>query len=250
MPIHDWSMVAPGYFHHFHTSWITHLSDNLNELLPAPFFAMSEQHFAGNVGDVVALSMTVKEDEDPYETDDAGGVAILDAPPKVSRHLVLDRSSDYSERARRIVIRNRSGHDIVAIVEIVSPGNKDHRARIRTFVDKSVQSVRNGIHLLLIDLLPPGTFDPCGVHNEIWHALGGGVSPAPDELPLTVSSFLALVESPEAYVEPTAVGNLLIPMPLFLDGRRYIEVPLEDSYMRAWQGVPAVLKSQIAHPTV
>ena len=34
MPVHDWSKVAHGTFHHFHTLWIAHLSEQLNRLLP------------------------------------------------------------------------------------------------------------------------------------------------------------------------------------------------------------------------
>jgi hypothetical protein len=40
------------------------------------------------------------------------------------------------------------------------------------------------------------------------------------------------------YVEPTAVGAQLIPMPLFLDPEHYIYVPLEPTYLGAYEGVP------------
>jgi hypothetical protein len=30
MPIHDWSRVRAGMFHHFYNSWIYKLSDRLN----------------------------------------------------------------------------------------------------------------------------------------------------------------------------------------------------------------------------
>jgi hypothetical protein len=44
MPIHDWARVDPGIFHHFHTAWITHISDALNDgLLPGGYYALVEQ---------------------------------------------------------------------------------------------------------------------------------------------------------------------------------------------------------------
>jgi len=40
------------------------------------------------------------------------------------------------------------------------------------------------------------------------------------------------------YVEPTAVGEELIPMPLFLDPGHYVNVPLESTYRAAYEGLP------------
>jgi hypothetical protein len=41
-----------------------------------------------------------------------------------------------------------------------------------------------------------------------------------------------------AYVEPISVGCTLPVMPLFLTPNHYIYVPLEETYMAAWRGVP------------
>ena len=35
MPIHDWSQVDAGCFHHFHLSWACRISDALNSGPPA-----------------------------------------------------------------------------------------------------------------------------------------------------------------------------------------------------------------------
>ena len=32
MPVHDWTRVTAGTFHHFHQAWITALSDALPEM--------------------------------------------------------------------------------------------------------------------------------------------------------------------------------------------------------------------------
>jgi len=48
MPIHDWTTVIPGTFHHFHHDWITSISRALNSgILPSDYYAMAEQ-IAGN----------------------------------------------------------------------------------------------------------------------------------------------------------------------------------------------------------
>jgi hypothetical protein len=37
MPIHDWTRVSAGIFHHFHQKWVGTIADALNEgLLPVP----------------------------------------------------------------------------------------------------------------------------------------------------------------------------------------------------------------------
>ncbi len=42
MPIHDWTRVSAGTIHHFHTMWITHVSEALNAgLLPEGYYALA-----------------------------------------------------------------------------------------------------------------------------------------------------------------------------------------------------------------
>jgi hypothetical protein len=36
------------------------------------------------------------------------------------------------------------------------------------FVDKTIQFLRAGIHVLAIDLFPPTPRDPLGIHKVIW----------------------------------------------------------------------------------
>ena len=42
------------------------------------------------------------------------------------------------------------------MIEVVSPGNKDTKHAIASFVAKAVDFIRNGIHFLAIDLFRPG----------------------------------------------------------------------------------------------
>ena len=56
MPVHDWTRVIAGTFHHFHHEWITCISRALNSgLLPSEYYAMAEQITGGLGPDVVAL---------------------------------------------------------------------------------------------------------------------------------------------------------------------------------------------------
>ncbi len=56
MPIHDWSRVDAGIFHHFHQRWIVAITDVLNQrLLPAEYYALAEQQGAGFEPDILTL---------------------------------------------------------------------------------------------------------------------------------------------------------------------------------------------------
>jgi hypothetical protein len=95
-----------------------------------------------------------------------------------------------------------------------------------------------------MDLHPPGTFDPAGIHNLIWRELGQEPVPLPPDRPLLFASYLS--HGPvESFIEPRAVGEQLPDMPLFLSRGLHIKAPLEATYMSAFAGLPAHLRRQI-----
>jgi hypothetical protein len=46
-----------------------------------------------------------------------------------------------------------------------------------------------------------------------------------------------------AFIEPVAVGDRLIDMPLYLEEGRYVAIPLEETYQVAFRAVPARWRS-------
>jgi hypothetical protein len=55
MPIHDWSHVDHGIFHHFQQAWTIDISNALNGgVLPPGYFALAEQIVSGPIPAVVA----------------------------------------------------------------------------------------------------------------------------------------------------------------------------------------------------
>src|SRR4029077_7481355 len=87
MPIHDWTKVHAGTFHHFHHSWIEEIARALNRgLLPREYYAMAEQ-ITGSLGpDVLTLNMPVHGSFSAEPSSSSGGVAVATAPPKVRFH--------------------------------------------------------------------------------------------------------------------------------------------------------------------
>jgi hypothetical protein len=236
MPVHDWTRVADGTFHDFHVTWIPRLKHTLNSVvLPPGYYAMAEQ-VAGVVPDVLTLQAVDDEASALPDTAQGGGTAVAESPPHVAVTARLERSI-YAAKANHIVIRHQSRDRIVAILEVVSAGNKASRADLDQFIKKATGALREGIHLSLIDLHPPTRRDPHGIHGVIWEALGGEDeyhSPPGKSRTLAAYSASAPETAIEAFVDPIAVGDVLPPLPLFLIPGRYWNVPLEESYMQAF----------------
>src|SRR5262249_29933278 len=153
----------------------------------------------------------------------------------------------YAAKAKAVVIRHTSGHRVIAIVEIVSPGNKNTRHSLRAFVDKAVEFMRAGIHLLVIDLFPPGPRDPQGIHKAIWDEFEEEEIELPPDKPLTLASYDAGPMN-RAYVDFIAVGDGLPDKPIFLQPEHYVPAPLETTYQATWELFPAPLKPLLESP--
>ena len=243
MPIHDWTRVDSGLFHAFHQGWITALCAALNtEGLSGDYFALAEQSIKGPVPDVLTLRLSNKSDGPAASP---RGLMVAADPPRAR---LVQRREDgvYARKADRVTVRHRHGQ-VVAVIEIVSPGNKASNAVLRAFVEKASSLIEQGIHLLVIDLFPPTKRDPQGLHKAIWDELAGDDFTLPADQPLTLVSYDA--GPPEvAYVEPVAVGDRLPEMPLFLRPEFYIPAPLEATYQTTWDVFPAALKGLLEGP--
>lgn len=244
MQMHDWTRVEAGVFHAFHSRWTTYLGDALNAgILPGPFYALPEQHLGRRIADVLTLH---SGDSEPlgknFPPTEDGGVAVAEAPPRVSRTLVL--TPTMKKLRRTLAIRHTSGHRLVALIEILSPGNKAGVDSVAEFVRKAEEAIRAGIHLAVLDLLPPGRHDPQGMHGEIVDALSAEVYQLPEGNPLTFVSYSA-GPAPVAYLNHPAIGDDVPDMPLFLTAERYVNLPLTMTYETTYRGVPAFWREVI-----
>lgn len=238
MPIHDWTRVSDGTFHDFHIAWIAEIRNALNGgLLPPSYYAQAEQIVAPLGPDVLTLQTNgyAAIETTSGGQASAGGLAVATFPPRarLTATAVMD---DYVLKRRTIVIRHSSRDQIIALLEIISPGNKSSRHALRSFVEKAVEALYRGYHLLIVDLFPPTPRDPQGIHGAIWQEISDDSFELPAGEPLTLAAYSAGPVK-RAWVEPTAVGRTLIDMPLFLEPEIYVNVPLEATYQAAYRGV-------------
>jgi hypothetical protein len=196
MPIHDWTRVEAGIFHDFHHAWIEELKRVLNRGILPPEY--------------YALA-----ELQPAET----YIAFY-----------------YRRKQSSVAVRHASGDKIIAIIEIISPGNKVSQSSLRDFVKEAASLLDYRIHLLILDLLPPSKHDPQGIHREIWEEVASQEYTAPADMPRTLAAYESGLGI-RCYVENVAVGDTLTDMPLFLEPDRAVEVPLEATYNAAFAEV-------------
>ena len=237
MPLHDWNRVPSGLFHHFHQDWSIEITRTLNRgRLPKGLSALVEQRAGPNEPDVLAIERWSHRSR--AETETSGGTTTQVRP--VTRIVRRTTKEIYSGRANRIVIKHHLGR-IVAVIEILSPGNKDSRASLRDFVDKTIDFLRAGIHVLVVDVFAPTPRDPFGIHKVIWDEILEEEFTFPAGKDRILASYQTDGEQ-TAYLEPISVGDTLPDMPLFLGEDLHVMVPLALTYQATWDASPEELR--------
>lgn len=239
MPMHDWTRVEAGIYHDFHHEWISEISRAFNRgLLPVDYYALATKAVSGFGPDVLAL-----QDRNTADTSNGGGIA-TQTRPKTTYYTELP--GEFKQRRKSLVaVRHVSDDSVVAMIEIVSPGNKNSANAFQAFVRKACELLGQGIHLLLLDPFPPGRRDPNGIHSAIWEQFTDDPFDLPAEKPMTMVAYEAAFTT-RAYIETVAVGDPLPDMPLFLAPGLHILVPLEATYQAAWDSVPVRWQRVIA----
>src|SRR5438132_12473774 len=151
MPLHDWTRVEAGIFHAFRVAWMPEIQKSLNGgLLPEGYYAWAEQHAGRAVADVLTLHASPGSALPLPALPAIAGTAVAEAPPRVRTKQTVQPLG----RRRTLAVRHVSGHRLVALIEILSPANKDRLKHVEQFATKAVFALELGVHLLLVDLFP------------------------------------------------------------------------------------------------
>ena len=100
-----------------------------------------------------------------------------------------------------------------------------------------IDLLREGVHVLIVDLFPPTARDPQGIHKAIWDE----IEEEDFHFPAGKDRLLVSYETGGqrvAYIEPLAMGDSLPDMPLFLTNRLHVKTPLEATYLATWNALP------------
>jgi hypothetical protein len=240
MPLHDWSRVPAGLFHHFHQDWSIELARTLNRgRLPEGIVALVEQKSGPMESDVLAIE--ARNRQRPLGSEGYGGVATMEPPQtRIVRHAT---KGFYADRANRIVVHDFLGR-MLAMIEIVSPGNKVSRFALRQYIKNTIDFLRSGVHVLVIDLLPPTARDPAGIHKLIWDEIEDEEFTLPPGKDRVLVSY-ETGRDRAAFIELLGIGDPLPDMPLFLTNYEHIQVPLEAAYQATWHSLPREVRHAV-----
>src|SRR5205085_9025595 len=147
-PTHRWESL--------HARWAVAIADALNETLPPRFFAETQVHLGSRVeADVVEF------ERDVAAGGAAGGVATATyAPPRPVLTFPGPAEDDVTVEVRD---RDRDAR-VAALVELVSPRNRDRDDARRGFAAKMAAYLRIGAGLVVIDVVTSRGGNP---HDEL-----------------------------------------------------------------------------------
>jgi hypothetical protein len=220
----------------FHTRWATAIGDALDRTLPRRYFAEVQAHLGTQV------EADVAEFEGPDEPGEglgngpagAGGVALQTwAPPAATMVLPAVYPDDLEVQ----VFDERDASRLVAVVELVSPRNKDRPDARRAFAAKCAAYLQRGIGLVTVDIV---TNRLSNLHNELIGLLGHG---GPFTMAKEVATYAVAyrparrqqANQTDVWAVPLAVGGALPTLPLALRGARAVPLDLEATYADACQ---------------
>ena len=257
MPVHDLTrLVTLSEFHDFHLGFVTTLRNTLNTILrPTDYYASGEGRIMGYEPDASAFERRIPREVSRPET--SGGVAvqseILQVTEVSPRTRFIDEADHWNAlRESYVAIRNKRGDRLVAIVEVVSPRNKDRADAIQAFGHKLEKALEAGCNVLIADFLPPGRHDPSGMHYAFWTRFSEYPHGVTAQEPIGIASYLAPMNNPNsepvAYFESVAIGHNVPNMPLFLTSGEYIHVPIQKIYDEAVATLPPPYQEDLDAP--
>ena len=226
-PLHQWES--------FHAYWAGDIGGSLNRILPPRYFAAIHAHLGSQVeADVVEWEQLENRGTTVSGNGENGGVAVQTyAPPQTALTMPFVFPDDLEVQ----VIDTRDGAQLAAVIELISPGNKDRPETRRAFAAKCAAYLGRGIGLICIDIVTSHHFN---LHNELVELLA-----APDNFAMPGEEILSAVAYRPArrqevnlldvWPQALAVGRTLPVLPLALRGGAVVPVDLEMTYTEARQ---------------
>jgi hypothetical protein len=233
MPLLD-HFRAPLYpqrpWESFHGSWCNAMMRQLNQMLLPRYFAAFQVHLGSRVeADVAEFDQGAVL---AVQGNGEGGVAVATwAPPAATCTIDAIFPDDIEVR----VLDTRDGTVLVAVVELVSPGNKDRPEAREAFAAKCAAYLQRGIGLVVVDVV---TVRQANLHNDLLDLLRQAGAPRMSEDSFLYASAYWPVHRQERnaidlWVAPLALGQPLPTLPLALRGAGCVPLNLDSAYARA-----------------
>jgi hypothetical protein len=213
----------------FHSRWANSIADQLNESLPERYFAEVQTYLGSQVeADVIEYSKSVGFGESANENG-AGGVSVQAWAPPLATFTMPAIFPD----AFQVAVRDeRDSARVVAVVELVSPSNKDRPDSRLVFAGKTAAYLQRGIGLVVADIVTDRRFN---LHDELVRMLGLEMSfLMPEDAFLYAVSYRPVrrgeLDQIDTWPFVLSVGETLPVLPLALRGSHAIPLDLNAAY--------------------
>ena len=211
-------------------AWALALIGWLNRRLPRDDYR-AEMNL--HLGQRLAADVAELEERDRRPAGERNGaVALLsDAPPAV-----LTLVASFPDELEVEIREEHDGARLAAVVELVSPSNKDRPSEREAFVAKCVTYLKRGIGLVVIDVV---TERHANLHNELMEAIGGENPQLMPDTPIYVSGYRPVhrratrANEIEVWPYAAAIGRPVPAVPLGLRGGPVVLLDLEATYTAA-----------------
>jgi hypothetical protein len=213
--------------------WPASIVRQLRTRLPQGYVAAPTVH----PGSQIELDVATYENDDAprlQSLDNGGGVATaIWAPPEPTLAIETE-IPDYDEYEVRIYDAER-GRQLVAVIELASPGNKDRPEKRNAFVGKCAALLQKGIAVSIVDLVTTRQFN---LYAELLRFVGHSDPTLADPLPplYAVSCRWRPQDKRmmlQAWSHTLTVGQPLPTLPLWLAGKLAVPLDLDQSYEEA-----------------
>jgi hypothetical protein len=236
MPLFD-HFRPPLYPHHhwesFHSNWATRIADGIAAVLPPEF--QVEEHTHAGPGFEIDVA-TYEGEALPHDGASAGlalatRAAPTYAPPVPDATLPAAFPDTFEVR----VFSTTAGLTLVAVIELVSPGNKDRLAERRAFATKCASYLAQGVSLIVVDVV---TSRHANLHNDVMRLMEAAPGlDFPAETALYAVAYRpvrrAEREEIDLWRRRLTIGEPLPTLPLRLTGDVFVEVDFEAAYQEA-----------------
>ncbi len=218
----------------FHSRWANSIADELHRVLPRRYFAEVHIHLGGQVEADVAEFERVPEAEGEPGNGATGGVALRTwAAPAA----VMVAPAVFPDDLEVQVRDQTDDARLVAVVELVSPRNKDRDDSRRAFAAKCAAYLQRGVGLVLLDIVTSRQFN---LHNEMVRMLNwGDAFLMPPEALMYAAAYRPArrqeTNQIDVWPQTLALGQAPPLLPLALRGASAVPLDLEATYDDACQ---------------
>jgi hypothetical protein len=238
MPLLD-HFHDPVYSSHpwesFHAAWATEIMAWLNKRLPRRYIATVYTHLGPEIAaDVAEFERDPSPDDGPPNGAANGGVAVETwAPPTTALVMPAVFPDDLEVRVHD---RERD-FKVVAVVELVSPGNKDRPETRRAFAAKCAAYLQRGIGVVTVDIVTSRHFN---LHNDLVGLLGLAAPFLMNEGATIYTVAYRPARRGDAnqidlWLHPLTLGGALPKVALALRGTKAVPLDLDATYTETRQ---------------